>query len=167
MKISKIRELVEIVEKHDIEEIEISKWWGSNLRVSKSAGIQKVEKSTTTQKEVVDKQPSKKTTPKTEEQETEQQKETAEEEKEEAEAENRVKIETPIVGTFYRAPAPDADDFVEPGDTFQEGDTLCIIEAMKVMNEIEAEFSGKVIDVLVENSEPVEYEEPLFLVEKY
>ncbi len=74
-------------------------------------------------------------------------------------------IRSPIVGTFYRAPAPDADPFVQVGDTVQPGQTLCIIEAMKVMNEIEAEFPCVIKEILVENAQPVEAEGPLFLVE--
>jgi len=74
-------------------------------------------------------------------------------------------VHAPIVGTFYRAPAPEEDAFVAIGDTVQKGETLCIIEAMKLMNEIEAEFSGTVMDILVENEEPVEYDQPLFVVD--
>ncbi len=74
-------------------------------------------------------------------------------------------ITSPMVGTFYRAPAPDADPFVETGDTVEVGQTVCIIEAMKLMNEIEAEFKGRVVQVLVENAQPVEFGQKLFLVE--
>ncbi len=73
-------------------------------------------------------------------------------------------VHAPIVGTFYRAPAPDEDPFVEVGDTVKEGDVLCIIEAMKLMNEIEAEVSGTVKEILVEDAEPVEYDQPLFVI---
>ncbi|MBN2103589.1 acetyl-CoA carboxylase biotin carboxyl carrier protein [bacterium] len=79
---------------------------------------------------------------------------------------NVVEILSPMVGTFYRAPAPDAKSYVNEGDTIQPGQILCIIEAMKLMNEIEAEISGKVVQVLVDNAQPVEYNQPLFLVEK-
>lgn len=74
-------------------------------------------------------------------------------------------IRSPIVGTFYRAPTPDADSFVNVGDTVSNGDVLCIIEAMKIMNEIESEHSGKIVKILVENSQPVEFDQPLFLIE--
>ncbi len=74
-------------------------------------------------------------------------------------------ITSPMVGTFYRAPAPDADPFVETGDSVEPGQTVCIIEAMKLMNEIEAEFRGRVVQVLVENAQPVEFGQKLFLVE--
>lgn len=75
-------------------------------------------------------------------------------------------ITSPFVGTFYRAPNPDAAPFISAGDSFSQGQSLCIIEAMKLMNEIEAEFSGKCLEVLVENGKPVEYGDPLFRVEK-
>ena len=71
----------------------------------------------------------------------------------------------PIVGTFYEAPAPDADPFAKVGDTVQPGDVLCIIEAMKLMNEIESEVAGIVRKILAQNAEPVEYDQPLFLIE--
>jgi len=70
------------------------------------------------------------------------------------------------VGTFYRAASPDAEPFVKAGSTFDEGSVLCIIEAMKVMNEIRAEFHGEVVEVLAENGEPVEFGQPLFLVRR-
>lgn len=76
-----------------------------------------------------------------------------------------VEFKSPMVGTFFRAPAPDADAFVKVGDHVTVGQTLCIIEAMKIMNEIEAEVSGVITDILVENSQPVEYNQPLFLIE--
>jgi acetyl-CoA carboxylase biotin carboxyl carrier protein len=74
-------------------------------------------------------------------------------------------ISSPMVGTFYRAPAPDADPFVEVGDIVEVGQTVCIIEAMKLMNAIEAEVKGRVVQVLVENAQPVEFGQKLFLVE--
>jgi acetyl-CoA carboxylase biotin carboxyl carrier protein len=76
-----------------------------------------------------------------------------------------VEIRAPIVGTFYRAPAPDAPPYVKEGDRVEKGQVLCIIEAMKLMNEIESEVSGIVRKILVENGEPVEYGQPLFLIQ--
>jgi len=81
-----------------------------------------------------------------------------------AEPANHKKILSPFVGTFYRKPAPDKPSYVNEGQTVKAGDTLCIIEAMKLMNEIEAEFPGKVVKVLVENGQPVEFGEPLFVI---
>ena len=73
-------------------------------------------------------------------------------------------IRSPMVGTFYNAPAPDADPFIKLGDDIKAGDTVCIIEAMKMFNRIEADFGGKIVETLVENGQPVEYDEPLFVV---
>lgn len=74
------------------------------------------------------------------------------------------RVKSPMVGTFYRSPAPDADAFVDVGDTVKPGDTLCIIEAMKMLNQIEAEEAGTVSAILVDNGEPVEYDQPLFVI---
>ncbi|MEW6382301.1 MAG: acetyl-CoA carboxylase biotin carboxyl carrier protein [bacterium] len=73
---------------------------------------------------------------------------------------------SPLVGTFYRAPSPNAPPFIEVGDVVKKGQVLCIVEAMKLMNEVEAEAEGKVVSIFVENAQPVEYGEPLFLIEK-
>lgn len=78
---------------------------------------------------------------------------------------NLITINSPMIGTFYRSSGPDKDSFVNVGSTFQVGDKLCIIEAMKTFNEIEAEVSGKIVKVLVDDSSPVDYDQPLFLVE--
>jgi acetyl-CoA carboxylase biotin carboxyl carrier protein len=74
-------------------------------------------------------------------------------------------ITSPMVGTFYRAPAPDADPYVEVGDIVEVGQTVCIVEAMKLMNEIESEVRGRVVRILVENAQPVEFGQKLFLIE--
>jgi acetyl-CoA carboxylase biotin carboxyl carrier protein len=74
-------------------------------------------------------------------------------------------IHSPIVGTFYRAPAPDADPYVQVGDSISAGAVLCIVEAMKLMNEIESDVGGKIVKILVENGKPVEYNQPLFLIQ--
>ena len=73
-------------------------------------------------------------------------------------------VKSPMVGTFYRAPSPESAPFVEVGSTVKAGDTLCIVEAMKLLNEIEADFAGTVKAILVENGQPVEYGEPLFII---
>ncbi len=74
-------------------------------------------------------------------------------------------IKSPIIGTFYRKPSPDKPNFIELGDSVSEGDILCVIEAMKLFNEIESEFSGKIVKVLVEDASPVEFDQPLFLID--
>lgn len=87
----------------------------------------------------------------------------AEESQEEEEVSGDI-VTSPIVGTFYRSPSPDDDPFVGIGDSVEKGETLCIVEAMKIMNEIESEYSGEIKKILVENEEPVEYDQPLFIV---
>lgn len=78
---------------------------------------------------------------------------------------NLATITSPIVGTFYRAPSPDASPYVEVGDSVKKGQILCVVEAMKLMNEIESDVDGKISEILAENAHPVEYGEPLFLIE--
>ncbi len=78
---------------------------------------------------------------------------------------NLVEIKSPMIGTFYMTSSPDADPFVAVGDSIKTGQTVCIIEAMKLFNEIESEISGKIVKILVSNSTPVEYDQPLFLVD--
>lgn len=76
-----------------------------------------------------------------------------------------ITIKSPIIGTFYRKPSPDKGPFVEVGDTISKGDVLCVIEAMKLFNDIESEVSGKIVKVLAEDSSPVEFDQPLFLID--
>ncbi|HWB90543.1 MAG TPA: acetyl-CoA carboxylase biotin carboxyl carrier protein [Puia sp.] len=83
----------------------------------------------------------------------------------EAPAGNTVTIKSPMIGTFYRSPSPDKPSFVNVGDEIAPGKVVCIIEAMKLFNEIESEVQGKIVKVLVEDASPVEYDQPLFLVE--
>ncbi|NBO48970.1 MAG: acetyl-CoA carboxylase biotin carboxyl carrier protein [Chitinophagia bacterium] len=80
-------------------------------------------------------------------------------------ADNLLTIKSPMIGTFYRRPSPDKSNFVEEGDEVKSGKVVCIIEAMKLFNEIESEISGRIVKILVEDSTPVEYDQPLFLVE--
>lgn len=92
----------------------------------------------------------------------------AEEKREEIkeEKESRAKtITSPMVGTFYRAPSPDSPSFVDVGSEVKKGQVVCIIEAMKMMNEVESEYTGKVVSILVDNGHPIEYGEPLFEIE--
>lgn len=76
-----------------------------------------------------------------------------------------VEIKSPMIGTFYRAPGPDKDPYVGIGDTIAPGQVICMIEAMKLFNEIESEYSGKIVKILVEDATPVEYDQPLFLID--
>jgi len=76
-----------------------------------------------------------------------------------------VSVKSPIVGSFYRSPSPDAEPYVKVGDLVSKGQVLCIVEAMKIMNEIESEYEGRIVEILVENEQPVEYGQELFLIE--
>ncbi len=78
---------------------------------------------------------------------------------------NYITVKSPIIGTFYRKPSPDKPVFCEVGDSIKDGDVLCVIEAMKLFNEIESEVSGKIVKVLVDDASPVEFDQPLFLVD--
>lgn len=81
------------------------------------------------------------------------------------ETSNYITVKSPMIGTFYRKPSPDKDAFVIVGDEIKPGDVLCVVEAMKLFNEIESEVSGKIVKVLADDSSPVEYDQPLFLVD--
>lgn len=83
-----------------------------------------------------------------------------------ASSENLYTIKSPMIGTFYRAAGPDKDNFIEVGSEIEPGKTVCMIEAMKLFNDIDSEISGKIVKILVENASPVEYDQPLFVVEK-
>ena len=81
------------------------------------------------------------------------------------ENDNHITIKSPIIGTFYRKPSPDKPNFAEVGDQISEGQVLCVVEAMKLFNEIESEVSGTIVKILVDDSSPVEFDQPLFLVD--
>jgi acetyl-CoA carboxylase biotin carboxyl carrier protein len=153
MRISFIKQLIDIVEMSNINEIEITRF-GTKIRISKNAlkerNVEVIE-----EKEKIKEFPAEKV--KVVEEKKEDIKETED---------NLHTITSPIVGTFYRAPAPDAPPYVETGDNIKKGDVLCIIEAMKIMNEIESDVSGEVVDVLVANEEPVEFNQALFKIRK-
>ncbi len=154
MNVKKIRELIKIVEQSDIAELELTFFGGKKIRINKySSSIQQPAKPEYTWEIGAQQRLSP----------------AAVEQKEEPEekapiTDNLVPIKSPIVGTFYRAPSPDAEPFVETGDHINEGQVVCIIEAMKLMNEIKSEVSGTIEKILVENGNPVEYGQELFLI---
>ena len=151
MDLNLIKKLIRVVEKSEITEFSIQEG-DLKLKISKnSSGTNH-----TFVQPAVAQQPAQDTS----------RSEKKSEEKEEAKNDNLHEIRSPIVGTFYRAPAPDADPYIQVGDTVSEGSVLCIVEAMKLMNEIESDSSGKIVKILVENATPVEYNQPLFLIEK-
>ena len=81
------------------------------------------------------------------------------------EEDHLITIKAPIIGTFYRKPSPDKPNFIEIGDSIKEGSVLCVVEAMKLFNEIESEYSGKIVKILVDDASPVEFDQPLFVVD--
>jgi len=158
MRSEKILELVKILESHEIDEIEVSRW-GQKIRITKNSNAHP-----TAEVEVTP------ATRKVKKIHQQQLAETAAFESQPAVTEEfnpkGVEVKSPIVGTFYRAPSPDADPYINVGDSVSVGQPLCIIEAMKIMNVIEAEVPGKVVKILVENAQPVEYNQTLFIIEK-
>ena len=141
----KLKEIIYILENSDVNEIEAT-FWGRRFRVVKSASL-KVS-SPSTPAVTTSTAPSSKPEPSAEAVQL-------------SSGENML---SPMPGTFYLASSPDADPFVKEGDSISEGDTLCIIEAMKIMNEIEAEQNGTITKILAENGKPVEYNQPLFVI---
>ena len=145
----KLKEIIYILENSDVNEIDIN-FWGRKYRVVKSPGINIVD-----QKSKNDSQDL-----------TQINQVGSSDETSNSIASNsdHSNILSPMPGTFYAAPSPEADLFVKAGDTVNKGDTLCIIEAMKIMNEIEAESTGIISEVLIKNGDPVEYNQPLFKI---
>ena len=141
----KLKEIIYILENSDVNEIEAT-FWGRRFRVVKSASL-KVS-SPSTPAVTTSTAPSSKPEPSAEA----------------VQPSSGENILSPMPGTFYSASSPDADPFVKEGDSISEGDTLCIIEAMKIMNEIEAEQNGTITKILVEDGKPVEYNQPLFVI---
>ncbi|UCE19981.1 MAG: acetyl-CoA carboxylase biotin carboxyl carrier protein [Gemmatimonadota bacterium] len=148
MKEKEIKKLIKIVEESDISELEISRW-GKRVRIRKGvipASSERPSEPHSPNSAQPETQFALKTEPSTTEP-------------------GALHIVSPMVGTFYRAPAPDATPFVEVNDIVKPGQTVCIVEAMKLMNEIESEIEGRIVKILIENGQPVEYNQPLFLLE--
>ena len=146
MKIKDIEKLIKILENSIVSEIEITDFWGRKVKLSKSNNTVEVSHHSTPKVMTREKQP--------------------EEIKiEKASNKNLTAIKSPIVGTFYRAAAPDAQPYIEIGDIVKPGQVVCIVEAMKLMNEIESDISGGIVQILLKNEDPVEYNQELFLTE--
>jgi len=158
MDLNYVKKLIKLLDSSDLAEIEIEEE-GSKIRLSKprpkiSQNIPTVQLPNFIDAGLAAHTAPAQTAPK------------AEEKKEEAKADNIIEVRSPMVGTFYRSPSPDADPYVNIGTEIKPGKTICIIEAMKLMNEIEAEVAGKVVKILVENGQAVEFDQVLFHVEK-
>ena len=167
MRPKEIKKLIELVEQSNINELEVSRW-GKKVRILKSANktgnITVVPESN-----IASSSPPIQSAPAV----TVSTEATAPDAKveptvstTEPASDNIVEVKSPMVGTFYRAPAPDADPYVQVGDIVSPNQVLCIIEAMKLMNEIESEWRGRVTAIPVENAQPVEYNQVLFKIEK-
>jgi len=143
-----IEQLIELLEKSTISEIEVGRW-GKKIRVSRQGGNVVVQNSGIAEAPAPAAASAQAT---------------AEARGDETSQQGMV-IKSPMVGTFYRSPSPEVDPFIKVGDHVKKGDTLCIIEAMKIMNEVEAEVSGVILDIQIENAQPVEYGQTLFLIE--
>jgi len=152
MDIRKVKKLIEMLEKSNLEEIEIQegeesvRLVKSNGNLANTSSDQSIVVSQTSASEIL-----------VEENQSDDERE---------ETKDRDLINSPMVGTFYASASPGAKPFINVGDIVSEGDVVCIVEAMKMMNEIKSEFSGKVVSVKVENSEPVEYGQVLFEIAK-
>ena len=145
----KLKEIIYILENSDVNEIDVS-FWGRRFRVVKSAGVNVVEKPG-----VDTLSPDLAVAESSDESSLSQEVVTKA---------NNHEVVSPMPGTFYSAPSPEADPFVKVGDNVKKGDTLCIVEAMKIMNEIESENSGTISEILINNGDPVEYNQPLFKI---
>jgi acetyl-CoA carboxylase biotin carboxyl carrier protein len=153
---SKIKALIRLVEKSDVDELEISSW-GTRVRIRKRISNngnnhnRGPQVSQAVPDRVIEVAPGQ-----------------AAEIKADippVQKDNFLEIKSPMVGTFYRAPAPDAKPYVEIGERVTRGQTICIIEAMKIMNEIESEYDGRVVEVPVNNAQPVQFGQPLVIIE--
>ena len=143
----KIKEIIYLLDNSDVNEIDVT-FWGRRFRVVKSAGVNFEGDSIKTETIPIKSNESEKVEVNSEKSDS-----------------NGEPILSPMPGTFYSASSPESDPFVKVGDTVSKGDTLCIIEAMKIMNEIESEKSGVIKEVIVENGNPVEFNQPLFIIE--
>ena len=155
MNIKDIQQLIKFVAKSGVSEVKIE---SKDLKIGIKTG--------NVEKPVVYSSPTILTQPSNPISETQMSNpEIASEKENDSEDTNLITIKSPIIGTFYRKPSPDKSNFVENGDVISEGDVLCVIEAMKLFNEIESEFSGKIVKILVDDASPVEFDQPLFLVD--
>lgn len=170
MKLSDIQELIKFVSKSGVSEVEIEdKDFKINIKTppykrGKAEGYLGQEPTQIVTQMMPAQMPIQQAVPVAATTNAEQAVSQAKKEEEKAEA-NYVEIKSPMIGTFYRKPSPDKPEFAKVGDTIKKGDIVCVIEAMKLFNEIESEVNGKIVKVLADDTCPVEYNQPLFLVE--
>lgn len=150
MKIKEIQEIINFIKKSDLDDVSIETE-NIKIRVKKNNGnITTIEQPKVVKTEI---QPQ---TPPVENMISEEKKE---------KISNNIIIKSPMIGTFYRSPNPESDPFVSEGDSIKVGQTICIVEAMKLFNDIESEISGKIVKILVDDNSPIEFDQPLFEVD--
>jgi len=150
MKIKEIQEIINFIKKSDLDDVSIETE-NIKIRVKKNNGnITTIEQPKVVKTEIQPQAPP-------------VEKKISEEKKEKTS--NNIIIKSPMIGTFYRSPNPESDPFVSEGDSIKVGQTICIVEAMKLFNDIESEVSGKIVKILVDDNSPVEYDQPLFEVD--
>ncbi|MEE8359448.1 MAG: acetyl-CoA carboxylase biotin carboxyl carrier protein [Candidatus Omnitrophota bacterium] len=149
MNIKEIKEMIDLMNKNNLNELEIEKD-GMKVKLKKTGGVlaQQVFDERLVTPQVLTQALSK------------EEAKTAEVKKK-----NTIEIKAPMVGTFYTSPSPETPSFVEIGTTIEKGQVICIIEAMKLMNEIKSDVKGKVVDILIENADPIEFGQTLFIIE--
>lgn len=151
MKIKEIQEIINFIKKSDLDDVSIETE-NIKIRVKKNNGnFTSVEQPKVLRKEI-------------QTQATTQENKTSEVKKENI-SNNNIIIKSPMIGTFYRSPNPESDPFVSEGDSIKVGQTICIVEAMKLFNDIESEVSGKIVKILVDDNSPIEFDQPLFEID--
>lgn len=151
MKIKEIQEIINFIKKSDLDDVSIETE-NIKIRVKKNNGNFTTIEQPKIVKTEIQPQPS-------------PVENKVPEEKKEKTSNNNIIIKSPMIGTFYRSPNPESDPFVNEGDSIKVGQTICIVEAMKLFNDIESEVSGKIVKILVDDNSPVEYDQPLFEVD--
>ena len=151
MKIKEIQEIINFIKKSDLDDVSIETE-NIKIRVKKNNGnFTTIEQPKIVKTEIQpEASPIENKVP---------------EEKKEKKSNNNIIIKSPMIGTFYRSPNPESDPFINEGDSIKVGQTICIVEAMKLFNDIESEVSGKIVKILVDDNSPVEYDQPLFEVD--
>ena len=165
-----IKTLINILEESEIDELEVSTFWGKQkIRLRKSSSS--VNQNTDLLKNIPNQMHGEQSIPQSETIEIKPDEvieedlvETDTDQNSTVPTENTLSIKAPLVGTFYKSPNPDIPPFISEGDEIKQGQVICIIEAMKIFNEIESEYSGKILKILVEDATPVEYDQALFLI---
>lgn len=151
MKIKEIQEIINFIKKSDLDDVSIETE-NIKIRVKKNNGnFTSVEQPKVVRKEIQTQAPT--------------QENKASEVKKENISNNNIIIKSPMIGTFYRSPNPESDPFVSEGDSIKVGQTICIVEAMKLFNDIESEVSGKIVKILVDDNSPIEFDQPLFEID--